>query len=183
MKIRTRINFALFAILIVSALGCATSSTATYAMAEKFDVIKIGDPARKVSQIWGDPAENTERFQNVEYRILQYSDENGVPVAMFALDPQSQLVAGKAKWVSAQDQESDFENILKSKFSGISFKTYIPCETRSPKDEILVSRERGLFLFRRMERLLLISWADPTLTSLRIEQFYKKCSKLQTEKR
>ncbi|MEK7357116.1 MAG: hypothetical protein AAB250_11755 [Bdellovibrionota bacterium] len=101
---------------------------------------------------------------------------------MFALEPQSQRVAGKSKWVTSQDKESDLEYALQGKFSGISFKTYIPCETRSPKDEVLVSREKGLFLFRRMDRLLLISWADPTLTDLRIDQFYKQCPKLQIEK-
>jgi hypothetical protein len=182
---KTLASFILFTFLVGSVSSCASPSRIVQNQSEmeKFESVKIGDPASNVSQLWGTSTANIERFQSVQYDILQYSDENNVPVAMFALDPQSQLVAGKAWWVSSQTKESDFEYALKNKFSGISFRRFIPCETRSPQDEVLVSQEKGLFLFRRMERLMLISWADPKLTDLRIEQFYKQCPKLQTEKR
>lgn len=181
---KTLVSFSLFIFLVGSVSSCASPSKIGQNQSKmgKFESVEIGDPASNVIKIWGNSTANIERFQTVEYPILQYSDENSSPVAMFALDPQSQRVAGKAWWVSSQAKESDFEYALKNKFSEISFEKYIPCETRSPKDEIFVSQERGLFLFRRMERLLLISWADAKLTDLRIKQFYKQCPKLQTEK-
>ncbi len=78
--------------------------------------------------------------------------------------------------------ESDLNKLKKEYFQKNEFEKYNSCHSRED-EEVLVDSTKGVFIATKDSKVTLVAWADPTLTKLRVDQFYSKCAKLQPTKK
>lgn len=140
--------------------------------------IPLGAASDLAQKTLGKPSLNTEKFASVAYDVWEYKRPNGKPLGFLTIDPKTKKIAGRSVWIYEQDQEYATDRLLKEYFKPNRFETLIPCQSRG-NEEVLVDKANGIFVATRDRKTTLVSWSDPGLTQLRIQQFYTKCSKLQ----
>jgi len=171
------------AIVILVTSSCTTVTRQSDVPVGSFGPIasvSIGDSRASVIKKLGSPcSENSEKFPANEYEVLEYSKENGVPTGYISLDRDSGKVAGRAIWVSETQPEQEFSHLQSQMFPKSTFETFITCD-KHHADEVKVDRGNGIFVGMHREHVILVTWSDPKLTRLRIEQFGIKCPERQT---
>jgi hypothetical protein len=144
--------------------------------------IKLGEPAATARAAMGEPVINTEKFSSVTYEVWEYSQMDGKPLAFLTVDPKAKKIVSRSIWVYEHDPEHELDKLLKEYFNQNQFEKYIPCQGRG-LEEVLVDKVKGIFIATRDGKTTIVSWSDPVLTKLRIEQFYEKCPKLQPSRK
>jgi hypothetical protein len=174
-----KISF-LFLFAIVFFIRCSTLPPVKNSDLNKnFEKIKIGDDVESIKSVWGITETNDEIYLNVKYEALAYHKSDGKPGVIFTLDPSSQRVVSKLLWVYPNDKYYNLSNVKMKIFNGLDFEKFVPCNTRSEGDKILVNRNNGIYIATESENIVLISWATPQLINHRINLILKKCPELQ----
>lgn len=142
--------------------------------------ISIGDLKKSVLEKMGPPnSKNTEKYQTTEYEIFEYTAVNGIPLGYLSLDSKTGIVVGRAIWIAKSQAESDFSILQKQTVPEGKFtKTFVSCD-KHHLAEFKVDPEKGIFVGVDRNGVFLISWSNPKLTKLRIEQFAVKCPERQ----
>ncbi len=141
--------------------------------------VSLSDEKKSVVAKLGPPASmNSEKFPSVQYEVLEYSKANGLPAGYISLDPASSKVAGRSVWISEQQPEQEFKYLQGRLFPHAEFETFVTCD-KHHADEVRVDRKNGIFISMHKGKVVLVSWADVTLTKLRVELFFLKCPERQ----
>lgn len=172
-----RLNNLILAFMCIAGGGCASVSSPPKQI-EKFEQIDIGNTADRVVQVFGPPSYSYEKYPAKEYKTMNYDNGEKQPLVFFTLDRDARVI-GKSKWVYQNDQLKKLEYTLNERFKNVAFKKYVPCQTRSDRDEILISEKDGLYIAAEKDNVILISWATPELTQLRAEHIVRTCPRLQ----
>jgi hypothetical protein len=146
--------------------------------------ISIGDPKKVVVEKLGTPSsKNVEKYRTSEYETLEYSEVDGIPLGYISLDSKTEAVAGRAIWIPRSRPEGDFAFLQKQIIPEGKFnKTLVSCD-KHHWAEFKVDTEKGIFVGIDRNGVFLISWSNPELTKLRVEQFFLKCPEAQQPKR
>lgn len=163
-------------------VGCISSSNNKNSekKVDKFEEISVGDDEKKFTNLFGAGEVNSETYPGFKYRVLSYNEMNGEPYIFFTIDPKSNRIVGKAKWVAKKKVPSpESKNLLIAEFKGVSFKAYTPCRTRSGNDKILVNSDLGLYLATEDDHVLLKSYVTKKLLDLRVKLIQESCPNLQ----
>lgn len=172
---------ALFLILpIVSCKSPSTITARTPGSWSRVADISISDSKKAVVEKLGAPSsKNVEKYQTTEYEILEYSGANGVPLGYISLDFKTETVAGRAIWIRKSQPESDFAFLQKQIVPEGNFKeTLVSCD-KHHWAEFKVDADKGIFVGVDRNGVFLVSWNNPRLTKLRVEQFFLKCPERQ----
>lgn len=167
--------------------SCATSSQGSareqFPKDDKIMKVSLGQTISQLKEAWGSPSSiSTETFPSAKYEVWEYSSSNHKPSVFFTLDSTNKRVVGRSiEFYGADTYEID--KLLNEHFKENKFdQKYAPCHARG-HEEVLVDAPKGIFIAARDGKATMVSWADPQLTSLRIEDFYLKCSKLQPHRK
>jgi hypothetical protein len=166
--------------LLVSCKSSSTNPDRKPNSPNRLKDISIGDLKKSVLEKMGQPnSKNIEKYQTTEYEIFEYTAVNGIPLGYISLDSKLGTVAGRAIWISKSQPESDF-SILQKRLApeGRFTKTFVSCD-KHHWAEFKVDPEKGIFVGVDRNGVFLISWSNPQLTKLRIEQFAVKCPERQ----
>ncbi len=180
---RIRINCLVFTIFTLT-FGCAGPSvhSSVRTSAEyKIEKVNLGDSAKQVESLWGTPEQGVEKYPSNEFKVLTYLNNDGNPEAFFTVDPQTSRVVSKSLWIVPGSPLYNLDNALTTRFKGVEWKKYVPCNTRSSEDKILVNHQLGLYLATEKDRAVLVSWLTPELAKIRTDLLFKSCPGLQTE--
>ena len=129
-----------------------------------------------------DTSINSEKFPSAEYKVLEYSKPDGVPSGYISLDPDTGNVAGRAVWISEGQPGQGFSYLQSRMFPKMSFETFFSCD-KHHTDEIKIDRNNGVFVGMSRGSVILVSWSDPRLTKLRLDQFFLKCPERQSHEK
>lgn len=163
--------------------SCATvrQSSAGDPLSESDKGIKVlvGQRTDQLKETLGDPSsKSTEIFPSIRYDVWEYSSSNYKPSMFFTLDSTNKRVVGRSIEFYGSDAY-DVDQLLNKHFKQNKFdQKFAPCHARG-EEQVLVDAQNGIFIATRDGKALMVSWADPQLTHLRIEDFYLKCPKLQ----
>lgn len=142
-------------------------------------IVSIGDLKESVIKKLG-PAtsETSDKFPTTQYKVLEYSKNDGVPVGYISIDPGSGKVAGRSIWISEKQPEQEFNYLRSRLFPQSVFETLITCDKYHP-DEMKVDRKNGIFVGMQKGHVIFVSWSDARLSQLRVDQFFLKCPERQ----
>jgi hypothetical protein len=166
--------------LLVSCKSPSTNSDRKLDSSNRLKDISIGDLKKSVLEKMGPPnSKNIEKYQTAEYEIFEYTAVNGIPLGHITIDSKMGTVAGRAIWITKSQSESDFSILQKQVVPDGKFtQTLVSCD-RHHWAEFKVDPEKGIFVGVDRNGVFLISWSNPQLTQLRIEQFAVKCPERQ----
>src|SRR5690606_38139278 len=118
-------------VLVLFITACANMpSTAFTNHDEKFTKIKLGDQRQQVESIWGKAEPETEIYPTAHFEILNYEDKQGRPFAFFTINPNTQEVFAKSKWIYSDDSQYNLKDLFENQFKDVQWTTYFPCSTR-----------------------------------------------------
>jgi hypothetical protein len=163
----------LFLIIFFSA--CTNLQTTNTDLNDKFEKIKLGDTRQQLEQVWGPGTIDPSLSLAKEYSIIHYAGAENQDIAAFTVDPKTQKVEGKTKWIYPQDLEYKTQNLLNGIFLNITMKIYYPCERWGRDVKLLINREHGISIATTDDHVDSITWMTPQLTSDFINGYFKKC--------
>jgi outer membrane protein assembly factor BamE (lipoprotein component of BamABCDE complex) len=167
--------------------SCATTSQGSlreqFPKNDKIMKVSVGQTISQLKEILGSPSStSTETFPSAKFEVWEYSFSNHKPSGFFTLDSTNKRVVGRSIEFYGSDAY-DVDKLLNDHFKEKKFdQKYAPCHARG-HEEVLVDALNGIFIATRDGKALMVSWADPQLTKLRIEDFYLKCPKLQPHRK
>lgn len=173
----------LFLLFFLLQSSCATTSNspAGEQLSESRKMMKVllGQRMDQLKETLGSPSSiSTEVFPSIKYDVWEYSSSNYKPSMFFTLDTTNKRVVGRSIEFYGSDAD-DVDQLLNKHFKQNKFdQKYAPCHARG-EEQVLVDAQNGIFIATRDGKALMVSWADPRLTNLRIEDFYLKCPNLQ----
>lgn len=167
--------------------SCATihqnSADEQFSKNDKLMKVSLGQGMDQLRETLGSPSSiSSESFPSIKYEVWEYSSSNNNPSMFFTLESINKRVVGRSIEFYGSDA-IDVDKLLNKQFKENKFdQKYASCHSRG-REEVLVDAQDGIFIATRDGKALMVSWADPQLTSLRIEDFYLKCPKLQPHRR
>ena len=174
-----RTSFCVF-LALIAAIRCTTLSIEQ--KPKRFEKIHLGDDQKQVEALWGPTAPETEEYPPKTFKMLQYAKPDGRPDVIFTIDPSSNRVIGKSKWIYKDEGIYDLSTLNKTFFQDVKWETYVPCHTWSDNDLILVNRDSGLYVATENGHTGFVSWSTPELVNVRVEALYQKCPRLQPKR-
>jgi len=167
--------------------SCATISQSSageqFSKNDKLMKVSLGQGIDRLRETLGSPSSiSTETFPTIKYDVWEYSSSSSKPSMFFTLDSTNKRVAGRSVEFYGSNA-LDVDELLNKHFKENKFdQKYAPCHSRG-HEEVLVDAKNGIFIATRDGKALMVSWADPQLANLRIEDFYLKCPKLQPHRK
>ncbi len=146
---------------------------------DKIMKVELGQSIDQLTKVMGKATTlNTEKFSSAEYEVWEYATVSGQPLGFFTIDSKTKRISGRSIEGLGSGAGDDIGKLLNEHFKNGNFSKYIPCRGRGD-EEVRVDIQQGIFVAARDSKVSLVSWADPQLTKLRIDQFYSKCPQLQ----
>lgn len=141
--------------------------------------VSIGDSRDTAIVKAGSPHSiSHEKYPDSEYEMLEYSKPNGLPMGYLTVDPSSKRVVAKSFWISDSQPEHDISYVLKRLDSKTEFEEFRACDKHF-EGKFKVDRRAGLFIGIQFNEVAYLSWSEPHLTALRIEDFHRRCPEMQ----
>ena len=180
MRVRQFLFAILFLVLVASCKSPSSSPSRMPGSLNHIADISIGDSKNAVLDKLSPPgSKSVEKYQAIEFEVLEYSGTDGIPLGYLTLEPKTGLVVGRTIWISRTQPESNFSFLQKHVVPQAIFaKTLITCD-KHHGGEVRVDSERGISVGIDRGSVFLISWSNSQLTKLRIEQFGVKCPERQ----
>jgi hypothetical protein len=143
--------------------------------------VSLGDSRDTAIAKAGAPGSTShEKYPGSEYETLEYSKPNGLPMGYLTIDPLSKRVVAKSFWISDSQPEHDISYTLKRLGSKGEFEEFRACDKHF-EGKFKVDRKAGLFIGIQFNEVAYLSWSDPRLTELRIEDFRRQCPEMQKQ--
>ena len=141
--------------------------------------VSLGDSRDTAILKAGSPRSTShEKYPGSEYEMLEYFRPNGLPMGYLTIDPSSKRVVAKSFWISDSQPEHDIPYVLKQFGSKGAFEEFRACDKHF-EGKFKVDRKAGLFIGIQFDEVAYLSWSEPHLTELRIEDFRRQCPQMQ----
>ncbi len=156
-----------------------SSSGGQYSMNDKLMQVSVGQSMDQLRETLGSPSSiSEETYATANFDVWEYAPSEGRPSMFFTIDSSTKRVAGRAVELFGSDAVQ-IDKLLNGQFKENKFdRKYAPCHSRGQED-VVVDIRSGVFIATRDGKALMVSWANPQLAYLRIEDFYLKCPNLQ----